>query len=57
MLLVDELLDVFPLSHPSYEGLYDLFAKTCDNMYRKMSNWTKAGFMDCSASYSDLCSN
>lgn len=39
--IVNELLDVLPLSHPSYQGLMEFFETFCQVLARKISNFKK----------------
>ncbi|KAJ7511087.1 hypothetical protein B0H11DRAFT_1953917 [Mycena galericulata] len=43
MALVDEVLDVLPFSHESYEALYHLFDATCGALGHRMMNYNKLG--------------
>ncbi|KAJ7030775.1 hypothetical protein C8F04DRAFT_1397621 [Mycena alexandri] len=42
MALVDELLDVLPVSHGSYEALYEALVGTCGALNRRMTNYNKS---------------
>ncbi|KAJ7457978.1 hypothetical protein B0H11DRAFT_2062122 [Mycena galericulata] len=42
MALVDEVLDVLPFSHESYEALYNLFNATCGALGHRMMNYNKS---------------
>ncbi|KAJ7491622.1 hypothetical protein B0H11DRAFT_2008491, partial [Mycena galericulata] len=42
MALVDEVLDVLPFSHESYEALYNLFDATCGAVGHRMMNYNKS---------------
>ena len=39
--VVYELLDIFPLDHPSYGPLMDLFSTFIKELVRRMINWKK----------------
>ncbi|KAJ7076553.1 hypothetical protein B0H15DRAFT_805557 [Mycena belliarum] len=42
MMLADDVLDVLPVDHASYERLCELFGGVCKHLGQRMSNYTKS---------------
>ncbi|KAJ7612920.1 hypothetical protein DFH06DRAFT_1344834 [Mycena polygramma] len=42
MVLVGHVLDLLPLTHGSYEALYNLFKGTCESLLPRLTNYTKS---------------